>query len=86
MLREENETLKHELNEIKKKMVSNPANKKEDLICNLRDTIKKEDNEIKELRVKLDIYSKKNALLTTLIENKDEEITYLNNKLAEVEQ
>lgn len=46
--------------------------KKEDLISNLRDTIKKEDSEIKDLRVKIDIFAKKNTLLTTLIENKDQ--------------
>lgn len=56
------------------------------MISNLRNTIKKEDSEIKELRLKLDIFTKKNAALTTLIENKDEEIAFLSNKLIEVEE
>ena len=55
------------------------------MISTLRNTIKKEDGEIKELRVKLDIFTKKNAALATLIENKDEEIAFLNKKLDDLE-
>lgn len=61
------------------------GSKKDDVISNLRQTIKKEDGEIKELKVKLEIFTKKNAALATLIENKDEEIAFLNKKLADME-
>jgi flagellar biosynthesis chaperone FliJ len=62
-----------------------PAGKREDFISNLRDTIKKEDSEIKDLRVKIDIFAKKNILLKTMIENKDQEISFLASKLNMVE-
>lgn len=61
------------------------SSKKDDMISNLRNTIKKEDGEIKELKVKLEIFTKKNTALATLIENKDEEIAFLNKKLADME-
>jgi len=48
------------------------SGKKEDIICSLRDTIKKEDSENKELRFKLDIISKKFAALNTLLQSKDQ--------------
>lgn len=86
ILREENELLRRELSEIKKNLMFGNINKKEDLISNLRNTIKKEDNENKELKIKLDICTKKNLALTTLIENKDEEIDFLNNKVLQMEQ
>jgi uncharacterized protein (DUF3084 family) len=86
ILREENELLRRELSEIKKNLLFGSSGKKDDVISNLRNTIKKEDTEIKELRLKLDIFTKKNAALATLIENKDEEIAFLNNKLAEMEE
>ena len=47
-MREENELLKYEMTEIKKNLMS-----VEEAIANLRDTIKKEDSEIKELKLKL---------------------------------
>jgi hypothetical protein len=52
-LREENELLKCEMIEIKKNLLSVASYKKEEAITNLRDTIKKEDSEIKELKIKL---------------------------------
>lgn len=84
ILREENELLRRELSEIKKNLMLGNINKKEDLISNLRHTIKKEDNENKELKIKLEISTKKNLALTTLIENKDEEIDFLTNKVAQM--
>ena len=45
--------LKYEMTEIKKNLMSVASYKKEEAIANLRDTIKKEDSEIKELKLKL---------------------------------
>ena len=44
LLREENQKLRKELSEIKSSLKLNTFSPKEDLISNLRDTIKKEDN------------------------------------------
>jgi chromosome segregation ATPase len=85
ILREENDMLKRELSEIKKNLMFGTSNKKEEIISTLRNTIKKEDSENKELRLKLEIFTKKNAALATLVENKEEETAFLANKIKQIE-
>ncbi len=60
------------MNELKRSVIFGAAGKREETICNLRATIKKEDCENKELKLKLEIMTKKVAALTNLLENKDE--------------
>ena len=45
--------MRKELIEIKKELLTASLSKKDDTISNLRSTIKREDGEIKDLRVKL---------------------------------
>lgn len=59
--------------------------KKEEIISNLRDTIKKEDAVIKEYKLKLDIANKKVSSLNCMLETKDEEIIMLTNKIHSME-
>lgn len=73
--------LRKELSEIKKTLMFGSSGKKEEIICNLRDTIKKEDSENKELRFKLEINTKKLAALNTMLQSKDQEISFLCLKL-----
>lgn len=55
--------------------------KKEEIISNLRDTIKKEDAALKEFKLKLDIANKKVSSLNSMLETKDDEIQMLSNKV-----
>ena len=55
------------MNELKRSVIFGAAGKREETICNLRATIKKEDCENKELKLKLDIMTKKVAALTNLL-------------------
>jgi chromosome segregation ATPase len=77
--------LRNELNDIKKHLLFGAGSKKEEIISNLRDTIKKEDGEIRELRVKQEILTKKNSTLQTMLDNKEEEIHFLAAKMAQMD-
>lgn len=77
--------MRNELNDIKKHLLFGAGSKKEEIISNLRDTIKKEDGEIRELRVKQEILTKKNATLQSMLDNKEQEIHFLASKTAQME-
>jgi hypothetical protein len=67
--------------EIKKQLMFGSPTKKEEIISNLRDTIKKEDAALKEFKLKLDIANKKVSSLNSMLETKDDEIQMLSNKV-----
>lgn len=54
-------------------MFGSPS-KKEEIISNLRDTIKKEDAVLKEYKLKMDIANKRVISLNSMLETKDQEI------------
>jgi hypothetical protein len=53
--------------EIKKQLMFGSPTKKEEIISNLRDTIKKEDAALKEFKLKLDIANKKVSSLNSML-------------------
>ena len=58
---------------------------KQQEISNLRQTIKREDSENRELRVKMEIQLKKTQAIEALLASKEEEIYFLTNKVQQLQ-
>lgn len=58
---------------------------KQQEISNLRQTIKREDSENRELRVKMEIQLKKTQAIEALLASKEEEISFLTNKVQQLQ-
>ena len=80
ILKEENDLLRKELKEIKQILLKGDGRKQEEM-NNLRQTIKKEDTENKELKLQLEIQVKKAQAIETLLTTKQHEIEILTHQL-----
>ena len=66
-------------------MIFGTPTKKEELISSLRDTLKREDTAVRQLKLKLDLSNKKVSSLNSMLETKDEEIAMLTDKVNSLE-
>lgn len=85
-LQQENAFLKRELGQIKKNLIFGPAIKKEEPDNSLKESLKKQNSENFELRLKLELFTKKSKSLECLVDSKEEEISFLKSKLHRIEE